>query len=265
MDCRPIGIFDSGVGGLSVVKEVFKILSDEQIIYFGDTKRAPYGTRKKEQIVEFTNQMIEFLLKNNCKILVIACNTICIACLDNLTMCTPIIEVITPSIIEACKANKEVGILGTDFTIRSNKHKDLIKQINPNINLTGVACPLFVNLVEDGLANTDLAYNIAIDYCKAFADKNIEMLILGCTHFPLISDQIQKAIGYDVKLIDPAKGTALKLKTYLEHNDMLNDSGKKPNHKFYCTGDLDKFNKSIELFLGKQVDGFVYESENKLL
>lgn len=249
MDCRPIGIFDSGVGGLSVVKEVFKILPDEQIIYFGDTKRAPYGTRTKEQILQFTNQIIEFLIKKNCKILVIACNTICIACLGELVVSIPVIEVITPSVVDASKANKEVGIFGTDFTIKSNKHKDLIKQINPNINLTGVACPLFVSLIEEGFANTNLVYNVAIDYSKAFADKNIEMLILGCTHFPLISTQIQKAVGYNVKLIDPAKGTVLKLKTYLEYNNMLNELDKKPKHKFYCSGDLDKFNKSIELFL----------------
>lgn len=253
MNNNPIGIFDSGIGGLSVTKEVLKLLPNENIIYYGDTKRAPYGVRPPKEIVQFSLEIAGFLIENKCKALVIACNTICCYAIDAIkqTFNIPVIEVINPSVREAVKSSKTgVGIFATNATIASGIHKERIQKQRPGLHVEGVACPLFVNIVELGFAHTGIAYEAAKEYFKPLKNKNIDSLILGCTHFPIMKDQIIKAVGNDILIIDPSLETAKDLHEALKESGLLNLSQKPTEHLFCCSGDEKSFKEFVNNIIG---------------
>ena len=246
MDNRPIGIFDSGVGGLTVAKQVIKNLPKENIVYFGDTARVPYGSKSKETVTRFSRQNIRFLLTKDVKAIIIACNTASSNSLDILKkeFDVPLFGVVTPGVEEAVKTtkNKRVGIIGTVATIRSNAYKDLICEADEEIQVFSKACPLFVPLVEEGWTENEISKLTAQKYLKEIVERGIDSLVLGCTHYPLMKKCIGETVGEQICLVDPAKATALKVKQYLAKNDSLNEQNQEStNHAFYVSDPTDKF------------------------
>lgn len=225
MDNRPIGVFDSGVGGLTVVKQVIKALPNENIIYFGDTARVPYGSKTKETVTKFSSQIIRFLLTKNVKAVIIACNTVSSNSYEKLIseFSVPIMEVVTPGAESCLKAtkNKTVGIIGTPATIKSGAYERKLKEKDPDIIVYSKACPLFVPLAEEGWTDNYIAFETAKIYLKELVDKNIDSIVLGCTHYPLLKKCIGKVVGEKVKIVDPAFETAKKTALYLKEHNML--------------------------------------------
>ena len=216
---RPIGVFDSGIGGLTVVRELTKLLPNEKIVYFGDTARVPYGNKSRETIIHYSLQIAYFLLKKKIKMLVVACNSASSVSLPTLKrhFHIPIIGVIEPgarSAIENSNSNN-IGVIGTLGTVSSNSYKKALKKINRNVKIFQQSCSLFVPLAEDGWQNTEIAQKISDEYIKSFKSKNIGTLILGCTHYPILKNVIQKSVGNSVKLIDSAIETAKEVKKIL--------------------------------------------------
>ncbi len=251
----PIGVFDSGIGGLTVVKEIINILPNEKIIYLGDTARVPYGNRSKEAIEKFALEMVNFLLKKKVKILVVACNTISATCLDAIKKKSPVpvIGVIEGTVEEAAKEAKTIGVIGTSATISSGVYTKTIKELNPQVIVYSQACPLFVPLAEEGLINYKATELIARKYLEKFKNKKIDTLILGCTHYPILKKIIQKTVGKKVKLIDSAKPTAKKLKQILIEKDLIN-KGKKQESEFYVTDAPERIYKIAIDFLGYNIN-----------
>ena len=250
MKNQPIGVFDSGIGGLTVVKEIIKLLPNESIIYLGDTARVPYGTRDKETITKFALELANFLLKQKVKVLVVACNTISATCLDKIQAVSPVpvIGVIKPIISEAKKItkNKMIGVIGTRATVNSGvfNNKRFITQ----------ACPLFVPLVEEGLINHPATKLIAEDYLKIFKNKKINVLILGCTHYHLLKKVIQRFVGKKVRLVDSAGPVSRELKRILEKNNLL--TGKKiPKYRFLVTDTPQRTKQIADLFFNYRFPG----------
>lgn len=253
MDNRPIGIFDSGVGGLTVVKQIIKALPNEDIIYFGDTARVPYGSKSKETVTKFSSQIIRFLLSKDVKAIIIACNTVSSNCFDELTkeFSVPIIEVVTPGVESCVSATKNniVGIIGTEGTIKSKAYEKKIKEINPFIKVYSKACPLFVPIAEEGWTDNEVARLTVESYLKELIEKNIDSIVLGCTHYPLLKKCIGKVVGENVKIVDPAFATALKMKEFLEKNDMLAKNNGSLN--FFVSDNTNKFDAICKSTLKK--------------
>ena len=226
---KPIGIFDSGLGGLTVLKEIHKMLPGENLVYFGDSKRAPYGTKSKETIINFSFQDMRFLLSKDIKAVVIACNTISSNALQTIKseFDIPVTEVIEPGANAGAAATKtgRIGVIATPATIESGAYEKLLLEINPSLEVIQKSCPLFVPLVEEGAYfwNSDIAELTASYYLDQMRDSNIDTLILGCTHYPLLKNVIRKVIGKDVNLIDSALSIAELLKngTVIEMNTSL--------------------------------------------
>lgn len=257
MDRRPIGVFDSGLGGLTVLKEINRYLPNEDTIYFGDTARVPYGPRSKETIIKYTFQAINFLKSKNVKAIVIACNTATARALveANESYDIPIIGVIEAGARAAAKTtkNKKVGIIGTAGTINSKAYNKAIKSIDKKIQVIGKACPLFVPLVEEGWANKEISSTAAHMYLDSLIERGIDSLVLGCTHYPILKRTIGEAVGSDIKLINPAKETALDLKKKLEDNNLLNTSEKKGNCKYFVSDINEQFSKVAGEFLKRKI------------
>ena len=256
MDNRPIGLFDSGVGGLTVVKQVMKVLPNEDTIYFGDTARVPYGSKTKETVTKFSAQIIRFLLTKNVKAIIIACNTASSNSYDDLVRIfpdIPIFEVITAGVescIEATK-NRRVGIIGTQATVRSAAYERGIKQRMPDIRIYSQPCPLFVNLAEEGWTDNDVTRMTAEIYLKEMLEGGVDTIVLGCTHYPLLKHCISRVVGEKVTLVDPAKATAMKMKKFLESRDMLKDS-EGAERKFYVSDHTQSFDTLCERLLKQQ-------------
>ncbi|WP_058485871.1 glutamate racemase [Defluviitalea phaphyphila] len=254
MDERAIGVFDSGVGGLTVVKEIIEQLPNEEIIYFGDTARVPYGSKSKETVTKYSKQIIRFLLTKNIKAIIIACNTASSNSLEEVkkTFDIPIIGVVEPGAVMAYKStkNNRIGIIGTEATIRSNSYPNAIKKYNKDIETFSLACPLFVPLAEEGWTNNDVAYLVAKKYLEPFKEKDIDTLVLGCTHYPLLKDVIQEIVGDKVSLINPAKEAAKKLKELLILKNQLRVKDN-PKHRFYVSDDTTKFEQIASIALKK--------------
>ena len=247
MDNRPIGIFDSGVGGLTVAKEIIKTLPNENIVYFGDTARVPYGAKSKDVVTKYSKQIVRFLLTKNVKAIIVACNTVSSNSLDALrrTFDIPFIGVVEPgvkSVLETTK-NKRVGIIGTEATIRSGMYGRLIHDADSTIEVFSKPCPLFVPLAEEGWYDNDVARMTAELYLDELISCGIDTLLSGCTHYPLLKHCIGETIGEAVKIVDPAKNTADALRIILEKNNMLNDGSEKPTNIFYVSDITDKFEK----------------------
>lgn len=254
IDERAIGIFDSGVGGLTVVKQVIDVLPTENIIYFGDTARVPYGSKSKESVYKFSCQIINFLIEKNVKAIIIACNTVSSNCYEDLKSKfsnIPIIEVLEAGVSSALKItkNKKIGVIGTEATINSNEYEKKIKNRLQDAQVYSKACPLFVPLAEEGFLENDITIDVAKIYLDDFNKNNIDSIILGCTHYPLLKNSIKKVLGVNISIIDPAFETALKIKQYLIDNNMTNNNGGK--YKFYVSDKNNKFDFICSLVLGK--------------
>jgi glutamate racemase len=254
---RGIGVFDSGVGGLTVVKEIFRILPYEEMVYFGDTARCPYGPRSKRIVQEFSIQNVNFLLTLGVKLAVIACNTSSAFALNRLKrdFDLPLIGVIEPGARAAVNStrNGRVGVIGTQGTIASHSYKKAIGKIDKAISILSYACPLFVSLAEEGFLDKKATHLIAQDYLRPLKKDKIDTLILGCTHYPLLKKVITRVMGDGVTLIDSAEETAKELKEYLEEKELLRKSFKSPVHRFFVSDQPKKFIQIGERFLGRKI------------
>lgn len=257
MDNNSIGVFDSGIGGLSVVKQIMNILPNENIIYFGDIARIPYGTKSVETINQFTSETVKFLAKKNVKALVIACNTITAVAYE--TVCKlanniPVIDVISSGCLAVASntTHKTVGVIATPATIKSQAYTNSIHRLNSDIKVISQECPLLVPLIEEGIIQHKALELIVDHYLEIFKHFNIDALVLGCTHYPLITDTLSKAIGNNVSIIDPAIKTVEILRQVLENNNLTHwAKNNKPDHKFYVTDNPDKFKQLGEMFLNQ--------------
>lgn len=256
---RPIGVFDSGVGGLTVVKELNRLLPDEKIIYFGDTGRVPYGNKSKETIIHYSLQVAYFLMKKKIKMLVVACNTASSVSLPTLKrhFHIPVIGVIEPGAKAAIETtgNSKIGVIGTLGTVRSNSYKKALKKIKRNVNIFQDPCPLFVHLAEDGWNKNKIAQMVSDEYLGPLKKKNVDTLILGCTHYPLLKDVIQNSMGKKVTLIDSGKETAKEVKRILDKRSLLNKRKMtEKNHSIFYVSDFPhKFREVSQRFLSKEL------------
>ncbi len=246
MDKRAaIGVFDSGVGGLTVAKEIMSQLPGERIIYFGDTARVPYGSKSGETVTKYTEQIIRFLLTHDVKALVIACNTMSALAFDKVekNLSIPIIGVVRPGAVAASRVteNKRIGVIATESTINSGLYNRFIKNIDPDIEVIGKACPLFCPLVEEGMTDDPVTEEIARRYLKDLIKQDIDTLILGCTHYPLLKGIISRVVGEGVTLVNPAYETARGLREMLSENNILNDGERTSDHEFFVSDSVDRF------------------------
>lgn len=239
MDNRPIGIFDSGVGGLTVFSELAKALPCEDMIYLGDTKQFPYGNKSKETIIELTKKNIEFLIQKNVKAVVIACGTATSQAIESVknTYSIPIIGIIQPTILELKKEENtnKIGIIATTGTIRSNSWEKEIKKVLPNAKVINKACPLLAQMAEEGWTENEIARLTIKEYVKIFKEEPVDKLILGCTHYPLFKKLIKQELGENVEIIDTGKNVGKYLNNYLEKEGKQNLTKKKPEYQFYLT------------------------------
>lgn len=262
MDNRPIGVFDSGLGGLTAVKEFIKIMPNESIIYFGDTGRVPYGTRSRETILKYAGQDIAFLKSNNVKMIVAACGTVS-SVADSLSLEQDIefTGVLKPTAAAAAAAtkNKRVGIIGTTATIRSGSYRRELAAIDPAIKVFEQSCPLFVPLVENGFIddNNQITRLTAERYLAPVREAGIDTLIMGCTHYPIIKNIISSSVGQNIKLIDSGKETAMYCRGLLKERGLMNDMKKDGNCSFFVSDSVEGFSEIAEVFLGKNVNGQV--------
>lgn len=252
----PIGVFDSGIGGITVVKSIIDRLPQENIIYFGDLARLPYGTKSVRTIQKFAEQTVQFLIKKQVKAIVIACNTISAVAKEQINLLAgkiPVVDVISSG-AESGKTGHKIGIIATPATINSNAYPLAIIQLNPNVQIFSQACTLFVPLIEEGFIKHQALKLIAHEYLQALKNKNIDTLILGCTHYPLIKDTITHIIGKKVKLIDPADSTCDKLIQVLTKKKLFNKSKKTPNYQFFVTEITPAFKVIGEQFLQTRIN-----------
>lgn len=254
---RPIGVFDSGIGGLTVVRAITHYLPHENIVYFGDTARVPYGPKSPQVVREYSAQDADILLQHNVKAIVVACNTVSAVALDVVQKRAkiPVIGVILPGAEAAVKASqkKRVGIIGTVGTINSNAYTNAIRQFDAEVQVFSQACPLFVPLAEEGWMEHKATELIAKEYLFPLTLDKIDTLVLGCTHYPLLKDIIGKVLHNNVALIDSGEATAKAVATMLEVEGLQNTSKLKPNLQFFVSDIPLKFTEVGERFLGQKL------------
>ncbi|MEK7111986.1 MAG: glutamate racemase [Patescibacteria group bacterium] len=265
MDKRAIGVFDSGLGGLTVVKEIRKILPNESIIYLGDTARVPYGTRSKEVVTRFSLEDAKFLLKENVKCIVVACNTASALSFDSLNKVIkiPIFEVITPASIKVARITKtkRVGVIGTWGTITSGAYEKKIKKEDRNVEVFSQACPLLVPLIEENEMDPKVLKAIIQKYLAELKRKNVDTLILGCTHYPIIKNAIERYLGSGVALINPGREVAVSLADYLVKKGLNSPKKLHPVRKYYVTDLTERFIEVARMFLQDNLDGKIIKVE----
>ncbi|MEK6759789.1 MAG: glutamate racemase [Deltaproteobacteria bacterium] len=242
----PIGIFDSGIGGLTVMREITDLLPGENTIYLGDTARVPYGSKSKETVERYSFEVASFLLKSNIKMLVAACNTASAYAVADLKkrLDIPVIGVIEPGSRAAVAAtiNNRIGVIGTEGTIRSGAYSSAIKLINPEVETFVKACPLFVPLVEEGWADDPVTRLVAERYLAEMRESGIDTLVLGCTHYPLLKSTISSVMGPSVRLIDSAASTAEEVRRVLGQRSLLSDAESQDAlHRFFVTDSPERF------------------------
>ena len=244
----PIGVFDSGVGGLTVAREIMRQIPNERIVYIGDTARVPYGSKSKDNIIKFSRQIIRFLQTENVKAIVIACNTASALALDEMQQEfeLPILGVVKPGAKVAVETtvNKRIGLIGTEANIRSGVYTRYIKSLDDEAKVFEKACPLFVPLVEEGWLHDDITLQVASRYLEELKEKDIDTLIMGCTHYPLIRSTIRKVMGDKVNLVNPAYETAIELKNLLERDNLANKcdvDSPSSMYRFYVSDAEEKF------------------------
>lgn len=254
----PIGIFDSGIGGLTVVKEVRRKLPTENIVYLGDTARVPYGTKSSKTVISYSLGNARFLTSQGIKLLVVACNTASAFALSSLrsVLNIPVIGVLEPGAKRAASTtrNSVVGVIGTPSTIKSDAYKKAINKINPDIKVYSKPCPLFVPLAEEGWIDDPIAEQIAKRYLESLINDNIDTLILGCTHYPLLKQLIKKVAGDAITLIDSAEEVALEIEHTLSESDLENQSNQSFTKQFFLTDVSDTFVSIAANFLGEQIN-----------
>jgi glutamate racemase len=252
----PIGIFDSGVGGLTVARAIIDQLPGESILYIGDTARGPYGPKSLAQVRSYALEIMDELVNAGVKAIVIACNTASAAMLRDARerYGIPVIEVIQPAVRRAVSATRsgKVGVIGTIATIESKAYLDAFAAA-PQLQITAKACPLFVEFVESGKTSGDEITKIAQDYLKSMQEADIDTLVLGCTHYPLLTGVISYVMGNDVTLVSSAEETAKDLYRTLVENNLLNSGAAKVSHRFVATADTDRFTALAKRFLGPEV------------
>jgi len=255
---NPVGLFDSGVGGLSVLKEIFRQLPYENTVYFADTFHRRYGTKSEKVIKKYVFEIINFLIKKKkAKIIIMACNTATSFALEDArkNFKIPIIGVIEPGAKMALKVtqNKAIGIIGTEVTIRKKMHRKIIETLDPKIRVFEQACTPFGNFVERGLVNSEKIQETVNRYLKILKNKKIDTLILGCTHYQFLKDFIKETLGSDVRLIDPSQETVLEVKKILRQAESLNLDKQMPVYEFFTTGNKSNFKNIAEKLLGKEL------------
>ena len=272
MDNRPIGVFDSGLGGLTVVKEIMKQLPNESIIYFGDDGRTPYGTKSKQTVIKYTKQDLAFLLSMDVKLVVVACNTVSAVALPELISDynVPVVEVINPGAKSALKKTKQgrIGIIATTATTQSGVYVNAIKSLNSDVQIFSKACPLFVNLAEEGWWENDIARMVAEEYLKELKQEVIDTLVLGCTHYPMLINTIQEVMGEGVVLVNSAKELSVTLRGLL-HEKNLEGTSNRAKYQYYTSDSVEKFKTLGEMILGKEIsnitrvdlDGYSYKEK----
>lgn len=254
---KPIGVFDSGIGGLTVVKRIAASLPEENIIYFGDTARVPYGSKSNATVIEYSIEDAKFLMQKNVKAIVVACNTASSIAMEELKkkFDVPIIGMIEPGAQTAIKStkNKKVGVIGTRATISNKAYSNKIKELNPDIEVFETACPLFVPLAEEGWIDHKATYEIAEEYLKDLRKKKIDTLVLGCTHYPILAEVIQQVIGKNVQLVDSGIVAAEMIRNELDRTNLHTNSYAIGNQELYVSDIPTKFREVAEIFLGKPV------------
>jgi glutamate racemase len=273
---EPIGIFDSGIGGLTVVKQLTKLLPNENYIYFGDTARVPYGTRSNRLIKQYAFEDTAFLQQFKIKLLVVACNSVSAVAVDLLESAVdiPLTGVIMPGVEAAVQTSKnsKIGVIGTTATVTSGAYEQRIKAINPDITVYGQACPMLVHLVEEGWVDEEITRLTIVKYLEPLLEKSIDTIILGCTHFPVVSELIQDVVGSSITLIDSGKETAKKVKQILDTSGLNKNETAAGKFSFYVSDIPDKFDEVGTLFLGRPVvqathvdfDNFLMEQGEKI-
>ena len=260
MDNRAIGVFDSGLGGLTTVKELRRLLPYENIVYLGDTGRVPYGTRGRETIQKYAMQDMAFLQSHNVKMIIAACGTASSAITSEMTshLGVPFSGVVLPAAQAACASSisGRIGVIGTTATVRSGAYGRAVRGINPDARVFGSACPLFVPLVENGFIQPDneITIKVARIYLEPIIKFETDTLILGCTHYPIISAIISKAMGDQVTLIDSGRETAVYAARLLKDQQLLASGGQEGRNAFYVSDSVDGFNQIADIFLGREMN-----------
>jgi glutamate racemase len=257
MDNRPIGVFDSGFGGLTALKEIMEYMPSESVVYFGDNGRAPYGTKSKETVIKYTFQNIRFLLNHDIKMIVIACNTASAYSYDLVknNFGIPVVEVVQPGAAAAVKEtkNRKIGVIGTPGTINSGVYGEAINKLDSSIDIFFKACPIFVPLVEEGWWENDIARLTAEEYLTPLKNEGIDTLVLGCTHYPLLHKIISSVVGDGVKLVSSALEVAKVVRSVINEKDIARDKGLKPVYKYYTSDSVEKFETLGSAILGRKV------------
>ncbi len=261
MDNRSIGVFDSGLGGLTAVKEIMNLFPDENIVYFGDTSRVPYGTRSKETILKYTYSDINFLLSQDVKMIVIACGTASSAALPEIKeeFNVPIFGVVDAGAYEAARVtkNNKVGIIGTPATIKSGAYTKYLKEYNPQIETFNRACPLFVPLVENGHFNTEVTRLVVKEYLEDIKAAGVDTLILGCTHYPLLREAIAEYMGESVTLISPGEEVAKYLKKKITDDNRHGEDRDSEQYRYFVSDSVESFEELGSIFLETKINGKV--------
>ena len=245
---KPIAVFDSGLGGLTVFREILRQLPDENLIYFGDTARVPYGSKSRETIIHYTEQILNFLRTKEVKAIVVACNTVSAYALEELRdkVEVPILGVVKPGAYAAVKQtkSKRVGVMGTEGTVRSGLYPSYIHEVDPSVLVFQKPCPLIVPLVEEGLWDDPLTTEAVRRYTRVFREEHVDTVIMGCTHYPLVRDTIRKVLGDEVTLVNPAYETTAALRHVLEERNLLRPMDAavvSEPYRFYVSDDPGKF------------------------
>lgn len=262
MSWQAIGIFDSGVGGLTVLRELTRTLPQEDTIYFGDTARVPYGSKSPDTVIRYSQEIASFLIKRDIKLLVVACNTASAVALTTLrrNLTVPVVGVIEPGAKRAVEVTRSgvIGVIGTSGTIRSSAYSRAIKRLNPAISVLAKPCPLFVPLAEEGWTENSVALMTAQLYLEELREAQVDTLVLGCTHYPLLKKIIAEVMGPDVKLVDSAEETARTVASILRENELLRPPTELGNHHYYVTDVPAGFIRVGNRFLGGKL-GDVYQ------
>ena len=259
-NAAPVGVFDSGVGGLTVAREIMRQLPNENLVYFGDTARVPYGSKSRDNIIRYSRQIIHFLKTKGVKAIVIACNTASALALDVVREESdiPIIGVVEPGARAALQITqtKKIGVIGTEATVQSAMYGKIIKGLDPTVSVIGKACPLFVPLVEEGFAKHKVTEEIIDYYLASMKESDIDSLILGCTHYPLLRSRIRAYLGDKIQLVNPAYETAMDLKYILKESGMENagTEGEHATYSFYVSDAADKFKQFANSILPYDIE-----------
>lgn len=254
---KPIGVFDSGIGGLTVAREIMLQLPQESIVYFGDTARVPYGSKSPEAVTQFAFEGLNFLLSQDVKMVVVACNTVSATCLPELQKSSkvPVVGVINPGARAATGTtrNKVVGVIGTERTIKSHAYEEAIHRIDKDIQIFSRACPLFVPLVEEGWLENEAALYTARTYLEPLIVEGIDTLVLACTHYPLLKHTLKKVVGDEIRLVDSAYETAKEVARILDEKGLKTDGKNQVIYSYFVSDNPEKFVDVGEHFLKRRI------------